>query len=59
MEKESNCREKMEKSAFALCRRFLNWNNFDQFKGESLLIITFNCPGVLTEICRDKLLDKN
>ena len=38
MEKENNCKDKMKKDAFALCRRFLNWNNFCQFKGESLLI---------------------
>ena len=36
MEKENNCnRDKMKKDAFALCRRFLNWNNFSQFRGES------------------------
>ena len=46
MEKENHCREKMKKDAFALCKRFLNWNSFDHFKGESLLIIRFNCPGV-------------
>ena len=38
MEKENICKDKMKKDAFALCRRFLNWNNFCQFKGESLLI---------------------
>ena len=31
--KKQKMEKKRKENAFALCSRFLNWNNFDQFKG--------------------------